>query len=460
MLFRSVDLTEKAPKVIAEAGYEFKEWDSPLIGTFSKDTYITAKYKKSENIIVPDDPTAPPAAEYVKVRFDKGANGSELVGKSVFHVKKNVDLVIPEPKAIGKAGYKFKAWNKSTSGKFTEDTVITATYSAITEHKVIYEADGKIVDIEYVENNEKPAKVPKVPVKDDYKFVGWQEDGVGTIYLKSALENFKIKKDTKFVAKYEAEAPSQHIVTFEVNGTVVHIEKVADGSTVKDVPADPTPAPGRVFLGWKIGGTGPNYGKDAVKTIPVNRDTAFKATFRDDSNILPGNPDTPPIAGYVKVTFKVGEKGKLLEGNTVFQVKKDTEVDLTDEAPKAIPEDGYKFNRWDKSLEGKFTADTDITAEYEKEGDIVIIPDPEDPIIPPTPEHVKVTFKKGTNGDSLVGNTAFYVKKDVVVDLTAKAPKVIPEAGYEFKEWNSLLVRAFNENTAPKIGRASCRERV
>ena len=76
----------------------------------------------------------------------------------MFHVKKNVDLVIPEPKAIGKAGYKFKAWNKSTSGKFTEDTVITATYSAITEHKVIYEADGKIVDIEYVENNEKTCK--------------------------------------------------------------------------------------------------------------------------------------------------------------------------------------------------------------------------------------------------------------------------------------------------------------
>ena len=83
-----------------------------------------------------------------------------------------------------------------------------------------------------------------------------------------------------------------------------------------------------------------------------------------------------------------------------------------------------------------------FTAKYEKEGN-VIIPDPEDPGIPPTTEYVKVTFKKGANGDSLIGNTFFYVKRNEVVDLTEKAPKVIAEAGYEFKEWDS-----------PQIGRA------
>ena len=199
-----VDLTAKAPKVIPEAGYEFKEWNSLLVRTFNEDTYITAQYKKSENIIVPDDPEAPPEPEYVKVSFDKGANGYELVGKSVFHIKKDVDVVLPAPKAIGSTGYKFNKWDKPTSGKFTEDTVITATYDVITEHKVIYEADGKIMDIEYVNKGESPSKVPKAPAKDDHKFIGWQEKDGGTIYLKSALEKLKITKDTKFVAKYEA----------------------------------------------------------------------------------------------------------------------------------------------------------------------------------------------------------------------------------------------------------------
>ena len=132
-----------------------------MVRAFNEDTYITAQYKKSENIIVPDDPEAPPEPEYVKVSFDKGANGYELVGKSVFHIKKDVDVVLLAPKAIGSTGYKFNKWDKPTSGKFTEDTVITATYNVITKHKVIYEANGKIMNIEYVDDRSEERRVGK-----------------------------------------------------------------------------------------------------------------------------------------------------------------------------------------------------------------------------------------------------------------------------------------------------------
>ena len=45
----------------------------------------------------------------------------------------------------------------------------------------------------------------KLPEKEGYKFVGWQKNAEGIVYLKSALEKLRITEDTRFVAKYEAE---------------------------------------------------------------------------------------------------------------------------------------------------------------------------------------------------------------------------------------------------------------
>ena len=64
------------------------------------------------------------------------------------------------------------------------------------------------------------------------------------------------------------------------------------------------------------------------------------------------------------MTFNLGEHGKeFISGDSSFYVKKNVEVEL--KGPKVLPEDGYKFTKWNKELTGKFTVDTEITAEYE-----------------------------------------------------------------------------------------------
>ena len=166
-------------------------------------------------------------------------------------------------------------------------------------------------------------------------------------------------------------------------------EAVAKDETPKKVLNDPE-KDGYKFQGWRIKGESPIFAKSAVEAMAVKKNTDFIAVFKEEGNILPVDPGETPADGYVKVVFKKGDNGKKLEGNSLFQVKENTEVDITSKAPKAIPKDGYKFNKWDKPLKGKFTAYTEITAKYEKEGN-VIIPDPEDPGIPPTTEYVKVS---------------------------------------------------------------------
>mgnify|MGYP000653743690 CR=1 FL=1 len=374
----------------------------------------------------------------------------------MFFVRKNteVDISSKAPYALGKPGFKFKEWDTDiTALNIAEDKTVTATYEATAKHKVVYEADGKLIGIEYLNNNDKPKEVPdKLPEKEGYKFVGWQKNAEGIVYLKSALEKLEITEDTRFVAKYEAEEAEQSIVTFEVSGVITHIEKVAKGGNIANVPSDPVPEAGMVFMGWTEGKSGLTYSKAATEALTINEDTAFKANFRDGSSILPIDPGEDPKPGYVKVTFKKGENGEKLEGNFVFQVKEDTEVSLEGVAPKAIPKEGYKFKAWDKALTGKFTADTDITATYEEKDDVIVIPDPENPGPPPTSDYVKVRFDKGEQGESLVGNTAFYVKKNKTVDLTDFAPVAVPKEGFKFTGWDSALKRAFTEDTVITAG--------
>ena len=60
---KEVDLSDKAPKVKATAGWKFTGWSRNLKGKFAVDTTITAQYKELENIEVPDNPTDPKPSE-------------------------------------------------------------------------------------------------------------------------------------------------------------------------------------------------------------------------------------------------------------------------------------------------------------------------------------------------------------------------------------------------------------
>ena len=337
-----VDLSGKAPKVIPDEDYTFDKWDKPLTGKFNENATITALFVKDNNVIVPENPYDPVPTGYVKVTFDKGDKGDRLVGNRVFFVKKSTDMNLKSkaPVAIGIQGFVFKKWNADiTALNLSKNTTITAIYEAMTQHKVVYEADGKVVGIEYLDNNASPDAVPSnLPEKSGYKFIGWQKNGSGKVYLEDALKKLKITEDTRFVARYEKEEAEKFIVSFEVDGVIKALEKVNKGGKVANVPEDPV-ASGKTFMGWKIDGKGAGYGKDAVKTLTIEKNTAFVASFRDDENVIPSNPTDPVKPGYAKVTFDKGAHGEL-KGNTVFQVKKDMEIDLTSEAPSVKPAEG------------------------------------------------------------------------------------------------------------------------
>ena len=137
--------------------------------------------------------------------------------------------------------------------------------------------------------------------------------------------------------------------------TVVDVKKNVEVDLNDNAPKV-KPADGWKFTGWS---------KDLKGKFAV--DTTITAQYKELENIeVPDNPTDPkPTEKYVRITFAKGEHGTL-EGKTAVDVKKNTDVDLSDKAPKVRPAEGWKFTGWSKNLKGKFTEDTTITAQYKK----------------------------------------------------------------------------------------------
>ena len=115
-------------------------------------------------------------------------------------------------------------------------------------------------------------------------------------------------------------------------------------------------------------------------------------------------------------------------------------MNLSVKAPTVKAKAGYKFKSWDRNL-ANFNAGSNeaitITATYEVQENIIDVTDPSMPI----PEgYVKVTFDKGEHGESLEGTSAFFVLKNVKINLTGRAPKVKAKKGYRFKTWSKGLI--------------------
>ena len=186
------------------------------------------------------------------------------------------------------------------------------------------------------------------------------------------------------------------------------------------------------FTGWN-----PVLQNDSEKV----KAATYVAQYESETDVIDvTNPSTPTPAGYAKVTFDKGEHGAAMIGTEVFFVKKNTQVNLSVKAPTVKAKAGYKFKSWDRNL-ANFNAGSNeaitITATYEVQENIIDVTDPSMPI----PEgYVKVTFDKGEHGESLEGTSAFFVLKNVKINLTGRAPKVKAKKGYRFKTWSKGLI--------------------
>ena len=248
-----------------------------------------------------------------------------------------------------------------------------------------FEADGRTLRVDYVEEGDTLGNVPEAPAKEGHKFIGWQESGVGNVYTGEAIKNIKITQNKLYIAKYEEVASGQHMVRFVVDGTVVHIESVVNNGKLSEVPDNPNVS-GYIFRGWQKDGAGKLYSKAELKNLAVKGDLTLVAKLEKEEDIMvPETPDTPkPSEKYARITFAKGEHGTL-KGNTVVDVKKNVEVDLSGKAPKVRPAEGWKFTGWSKNLKGKFTEDTTITAQYKKLENIEVPDKPTDQIAEVSP---------------------------------------------------------------------------
>lgn len=126
-------LTPYAPEVTPNTGFDFAGWDTQIERAikYNNNDVIKAKYNVKGDVI-PQEKTdgSDKPAGYLTVTFVKGDHG-ELNGKTVYYVKPNKKVTVPDPDVKPSVGYEFSKWDKELTQTFTENTTITAQYEEL-----------------------------------------------------------------------------------------------------------------------------------------------------------------------------------------------------------------------------------------------------------------------------------------------------------------------------------------
>ncbi|MDU2293006.1 MAG: S-layer homology domain-containing protein [Peptococcus niger] len=501
---KEVTIPVNKPK--ANATYTFKEWKlganaegevyTPSTPKkFTQDTFITATYEETENIIpydpsVPDPMTRPEG--YVRVTFaaDKGL---KLTEQKAYYVKANAKDADGNPITLGKAelvkpkykeetGYKFDKWDKEdtlkiegtdilVTAKATKlDNVISATndngqpnekpegYKTVTfVVKTGDEDKGSIEGVVkfYVNPTEYVTITPPATkANTGYEFGTWDKDAtIPTVYKDDATitGSFNGLKDVIPKTKDDdSEKPDGYkTVTFKIEGkggSIVKDETIVyyvDPNREVTLQAPQTNADtGYKFKEWD---------KNTATPTKYDKDTTVTGSFKTLENIIPstdenGTPNAKPD-GYVTVIFDKGEHGKEITGQTVYYVnpKADPEKTIGEiTKPTVKAETGYKFTGWDKADTDKITGTQDITvtAKYEAYDDVIPKDKPTGGENDKPDGYITVTFVKGEHGKELTGQAVYYVNPNKAVVLKDKAPTAVPNTGYKFARWDVSIDQA------------------
>ena len=374
-------VTVPQPQTLAETGYKFDKWDfdTTTKAKYTEDKTVKGNFTKLEDIV---DGSNPRPDGYVTVTFDKGEHGT-LKGQKVYYVNPNAnktigDIEIVKPKVTAETGWKQKAapnaWDK-------EDTTLIKGPDVILV-KAQYDPIDDVVPKDNPQGGENK-----------------QPEGYITVTFSTEV-NGKIK-DTADTTKVVYVNPNKALVLRPFAPTV-------------------DPNTGFDFADWDT---------SIDKAIQYKDKDVIKALYNAKGDVIPqertDGSDQP--AGYLKVMFAKGEHGEL-SGQTVYYVNPNKKVTVT--APTVNASVGWKFTDWDKALTQKFTAEiTTITAKYDPLNDI--IPQENTNGSDRPSGYITVTFKPDANG-SLSGNTVYYVKPNVEVNLTDTAKNITknPNTGY------------------------------
>ena len=456
-----------APKVNTEIGYTFDKWDKDLKVTLQEKAepyVITAKYTKEADII-PDDGTKPQPSGYVKVTFEKGANG-ELEGQRNYFVNPKAGKTLAEiskPQIKPNTGFKENGWDKEDDTSIDGNLTVTAQYQPIDDvvpktgengkenHqpsgyvKVTFKADenGKLAgdkeEITYYVNpqegirlvegvaGEKKLQVPDTKPSENYKFIKWFE---------AIDETTPITGNREYVAIF---GKTEVSLTYDLNGgsgTVPETKKVPYGTSLRLATDEGISKTDAKFIGWEIEGKIYKPGAE----ITLTKDQKAIAKWTDDQNIISYNPKDPITrpSGYVRVTFKA-DKGLRLTEEKAYYVKADKGLTLKDIKdgqgfgyPTYKEETGYSFDKWDKEESTVIKTDIELTAKATETNDVV--PKTKDDDSEKPQGFVKVTFVAGENGNLGKETNTFFVNPTKYVKLSPPSTKA--DTGYVFAGWD------------------------
>ncbi|AVM67300.1 hypothetical protein C3V37_05410 [Peptostreptococcaceae bacterium oral taxon 929] len=464
------DLTK--PGKTAETGYEFKEWNFIDSTEIKTDIVVKALAKPIGDTIENKSGTQKPDG-YVEVKFVAGENGS--VEEKSYFVNPNKYVTLTPPTKKANTGFEFGAWSPDPSipTVYKKDKTIEASFNGLKDVipktktdesekpdgyvTVTFEIEGKggsiapkETTVYYVKPNTKVTiDTPKTIAKTGYKFNNWEALTKDVSFDKdktikgsfTKLEDI-IPSTDPTTGNTNAKPDGYITVTFEkgehgtlTGQTVYYVNPEADpAKTLGDqtiVKPEVKSEVGYKFTGW-----------DTPDTTEINKpkDIVVKAQYTpiDDVIVKTADNDSEKPEGYITVTFDTVDSGKGVIGSTIITkkvlfVNPDKAVKLTNYKPEVNTKTGYKFARWDVSI--------DKAIQYKK-GDVIhaLYNEPENISTTEVYGYVKVEFKEGKHG-SLTGTTEYWIKPGVQVNIPV--PTVDPNVGYKFDKWdNDLTVTA------------------
>ena len=472
-----------------ELGYKFDKWnkddDTEIL---EQDIVVTAKAE-----VLPDYDTIKHDG-YVKVTFVSGENGEirengNKIDEKVYYVNPNKFVMLKSPTPVGNTGYEFAAWSSDKhTGEFSlanyinyteKETIITANfnlkdavvpktknddsekpagYKTVT-FDISPDTGGKIDDgetvIYYVDPNREVSLIaPRTIAGTGYMFDGWRLDPTAqrfnpadkkkyvddtTIYgsFTKLKDIIPAKNDdgtpnlqpTDYVAVLFIEG--EHAKKMEGNA-LFYVNPKADPKKTVGELAHPTITPD---TGWK------HKSWDKADTTAIEDYMFVIAQYEAIDDVIERiDENTKKPDGYVTVTFKSGDHGKL-DGikEKVYYVNPYKYVKLN--APGTVPATGYEFGSWKSdgkvfSLDNfiKYKKDTTIIANFNLEGDV--IPKTNDSVTKPD-DFVTVNFviDPSTGGKISDGEIiTYFVNPNKAV--TIHPPKTVADTGYEFDKWD------------------------
>ena len=461
-LASAAGLTKKDAKF---AGWKIgdKTYQAGDLVTLEESKIAVAQWTNDKNIIPydPSDPITRPDGTYVRVTFEAD-DGLKLTESKAYYVKKDANITLAElakPAYEEKTGYKFKEWDKKDALVITEDTLVTAKANPIPD--TIEKKDGVdkpkgYVEVDftvgingslegdkvyYVNPSKYVTLVPPTPIGDTgFEFSAWDiNPEVPRVYtdpVTTITASFNPIDAVSITPK-----PGYVKVDFVIEGKG---GQIAQGETTTYY-VDPNR---KVTLNapTTVADTGYEFNTwtpDPKVPQAYNNATTIKGTFKELAPIIPstdaqGKPNPKPD-GYVTVTFDKGEHGTKIEGQTVYYVNPKANKTLGNlTRPRVEEEIGYKFTKWDKLDSKVISEDLTVSAIYDKIPEIIPKDKPNGGENDKPEGYITVSFSAEKNG-KLEGTSIYYIKPNTAVVLKGLEPKVTPNTGFDFANWDTQI---------------------